>query len=52
MLGWMVIFALMLLGGALSAVGDAGPLPGMTSSLVFGFLLILAALALALRGRA
>ena len=37
MLGWMLIFALMLLCGAIAAVGDVGPVPGMTSSLVFGF---------------
>jgi hypothetical protein len=46
MLGWMLIFALMLL------VGAVGPVPGMTSSLVFGLLLVLSALALFLRGRA
>jgi hypothetical protein len=52
MLGWMLIFALMLLGGALATVGGVAPVPGMTSSLVFGFLLVLSALALLLRGRA
>ena len=52
MLGWMLIFALMLLCGALAAVGNIGPVPGMTSSLVFGFLLVVSALTLVLRGRA
>ena len=51
MLGWMLIFALMVLFGAVAAVGDIGPVPGMTSSLVFGFLLVVSGLALLLRGR-
>jgi hypothetical protein len=52
MFGWMLIFALMLLFGAIAAVGAAGPFPGMTSGLVFGFLLVVSALTLLLRGRA
>ena len=52
MLGWMLIFALMLLFGAFAAVGTVAPVPGMTSSLVFGFLLVVSALTLLLRGRA
>jgi hypothetical protein len=51
MLGWMLIFALLLLFGAVAAVGDVGPVPGLTSSLVFGFLLAVSALTLLLRGR-
>jgi hypothetical protein len=41
-----------VLCGAIAAVGDVGPVPGMTSSLVFGFLLVVSALTLLLRGRA
>ena len=52
MLGWMLIFALLVLFGAFAALGNIGPLPGMTSSLVFGFLLVICALTLVLRGRA
>jgi hypothetical protein len=52
MLGWMLIFALMVFCGAIAAVGDIGPAPGITSSLVFGFLLVVSALTLFLRGRA
>lgn len=52
MLGWMMIFGLLLLFGAVASVGDLGPFPGMTSSLVFGFLLVVSALTLLLRGRA
>lgn len=51
MLGWMLIFALMVLCGAIAAVG-IGPAPGLTSSLVFGVLLVISALSLFLRGRA
>jgi hypothetical protein len=52
MLGWIMIFALMLIFGAIVAIGDAGPFPGVASSLVFGFLLVVSALTLLLRGRA
>ncbi len=52
MLGWMLIFALMLLCGVTAAVESVQPAPGMTSSLVFGFLLVVSALTLILRGRA
>jgi ABC-type Mn2+/Zn2+ transport system permease subunit len=52
MLGWMLIFALMLLCGATAAVESVRPAPGMTSSLVFGFLLGVSARTRLLRGRA
>lgn len=52
MLGWMLIFALMVLSGLVAAAGDSGPIPIMTSSLVFGILLIVSALTFLLRGRA
>jgi len=52
MLGWMLIFALMLSCGALAAVESVGPVAGMASSVVFGFLLAASALTLLLRGRA
>ncbi len=52
MLGWMLIFALMLFCGAFAPVGNGGPVPAMTLSLVFGFLLAISALTLLLRGRA
>jgi hypothetical protein len=52
MLGWMLIFALMVLCGGSAAIGNIGPAPGMTSGLVFGFLLVVSALTLLLRGRA
>ncbi len=49
MLGWMLIFALMLFCGAIAAVATV---PGMAASLVFGFLLVVSAVTLLLRGRA
>ena len=52
MMGWMLIFALMLLCGAIVVVEGVGRAPGMTSSLVFGFLLVLTAFTRVLRGRA
>ena len=54
MLGWMLVFTLMVLGGTLSAVdgGGVGTLFGMTSTVVFGLLLVLAAFTLLLRSRA
>ena len=52
MLGWILIFALMLFFGAVAAIENIMPLPGMTSSLVFGFLLVVSAFTLLLRGRA
>ncbi len=52
MVGWMLIFALMVLFGAIASMGDVAFVPGMTSSLVFGLLLALSGLALLLRGRA
>ena len=52
MMGWMLIVALMLLCGAIVVVGGVGRAPGMTSSLVFGFLLVLTAFTRVLRGKA
>ena len=51
MLGWMLVFTLMLLCGAIGALGNIGSTPGVTSSLVFGILLAISALTLVLRGR-
>jgi hypothetical protein len=50
MLGWILIFALMWLCGAIAVVASVGPLPGITSSLVFGFLLVVSAFTRLLRG--
>ncbi len=53
MLGWMLIFALMSLCGAIVVVAEGvGRAPGMTSCLVFGFLLVVTILTRLLRGRA
>jgi hypothetical protein len=53
MLGWMLIFALMIVSGTMSALNSgAGSALGMTSSIVFGFLLVAFVFALLLRGRA
>jgi hypothetical protein len=52
MMGWMLIVALMLSCGAIIVVEGVGRIPGMTSSLVFGFLLVVTALTQVLRGRA
>lgn len=51
MMGWILMFALLLLCGALAAVGDLRA-PGITSCMVFGFLLAIFGLSLLLRGRA
>jgi hypothetical protein len=54
MLGWMLMFAAMSLWGAVDAAigGLTGQVAGLTSSLVFGFLLIVSSLTFTLRGRA
>lgn len=52
MLGWMLIFALMFGCGAVAAVASIQPAPGMTSCLVFGFLLVVTAFTRLLRGGA
>jgi hypothetical protein len=52
MLGWMLVFVLMVLCGAIAAVETFGLAPGMTASVVFGFLLVASAVTLLLRGRA
>ena len=53
MLGWMLIFLLMVLGGTMFAIdGGLGPAFALTSNVVFGMLLAVAALTFVLRGRA
>jgi hypothetical protein len=52
MMGWMLIFSLLVLCGALAAMESVQPVPGLTSCLVFGFLLAVSGLTLLLRGRA
>lgn len=53
MLGWMLIFVLMILCGALwASSGGIGLGFAMTSSAVFGFLLLISAVTLILRSRA
>ena len=54
MLGWMLIFTAMLLWGTAAAAmgGGIGQSSGITSSLVFGVLLVVSALTYALRGHA
>jgi hypothetical protein len=53
MLGWMLIFILMVFGAMTFALdGAIGSASGMTSSVVFGFLLVISAFTLLLRGRA
>jgi hypothetical protein len=53
MLGWMLIFFLMILGGSMSAVGGSiGNTFVLTSTAVFSLLLTVSALTLLLRGRA
>jgi len=51
MMGWMLIFALILLCGAIAVVSSVWPAPGVTSTLVFGFLLAVSGLTRVLRGR-
>jgi hypothetical protein len=53
MLGWMILFALLLiLSSVLMLVGDTGEVSGRMASSVFAFLLLLAVLTRAARGRA
>jgi hypothetical protein len=54
MLGWMMMFTMMLLGGTLAAVmgKGTGQTAAIASSLVFGLLLVVSALTFTLRGRA
>ncbi len=53
MLGWMLIFAVMLLSVALAtSAGGIGYAAGITTSVVFGSLLLLSVLTRALRARA
>jgi hypothetical protein len=51
MMGWMLVFSMLLLCGVLATVGDL-PGPGIISCLVFGFLLGVSAVTLLLRGEA
>ena len=52
MLRWMFVFILLVVGlGIFALNGGVGPELGMTSSLVFGLLLAVSALALILRSR-
>ncbi len=53
MLGWILVFLLMLAGGTMSTLtGDIGPALGMIATVVFGVLLLVSAFTLLLRGRA
>lgn len=53
MLGWMLIFTLLTFTAALGVLGDGvGFTPGMTASVVFGFLLLVSVLTRTLRGQA
>ena len=54
MLGWMLMFARLSLWGTVAAAmgGRTGQAAGLTSSLVFGFLLVVSVLTFTLRGRA
>ena len=53
MLGWMLIFVLIVLTALVAALnGGAGAAFGLTSTVVFGFLLAISALTFLLRGRA
>lgn len=52
MLGWMLIFLLLLLCGVLAATESVQPVPGLASCMVFGFLLAVSVVSLLLRGRA
>lgn len=51
MLGWMLVFALILPCGAISCM-EGAVLLGVVSSLVFGFLLLVSAFSWLLRGTA
>lgn len=52
MWGWMLIFALMFVCGAVAVVESVQPALGMTSCVVFGFLLLITVSTRLLRGRA
>ena len=53
MLGWMILFALMAVTGAVLAVaGYAGFIAATTTSLVFTLLFLISLLTWAVRGRA
>jgi hypothetical protein len=51
MVGWMLIFALMIIGGTLCASSGVGLTFTLTFSAVFGFLLLVSALTLLVRSR-
>jgi hypothetical protein len=53
MLGWMILFALMILPGAAAAMtGHAGATSLKTTSVVFGALFLVSVLTRVVRGRA
>jgi hypothetical protein len=54
MLGWIMIFTVMLLWGTVAAAmaEGTGQVTGLTSTFVFGFLLLVSGLTFTLRGRA
>jgi hypothetical protein len=53
MLGWMLIFVLIVLGAVMAALsGGIGSVFGLTSTVVFGFLVVISAFTFLLRGRA
>ena len=52
MLGWMLIFLVILLLGTMAAAGGTGLAFGVTASIVFGFLLLLSLLTFVFRSRA
>jgi hypothetical protein len=53
MFGWILTFILLMLTATGSAInGQLGPLFGLTSSVVFGLLVLVSALTLVLRSRA
>lgn len=52
MLGWMILFAFMVILGLLSMVGDASAISARVTCSLFGLLLVVALLTRAARGRA
>jgi hypothetical protein len=53
MLGWMLIFSVMVLGGCMSVVNEGiGLGAGLTATAVFGFLLLISVFTRLLRSRA
>lgn len=53
MLGWMLVFALLIFSAAITVLeGGFGTVLTLTSTIVFGVLLLISALTLLLRSRA